>query len=60
MDMVTFAVFAASVWIAWLTAQTAKKRGRSFTVWMWLGILFGPFAWLVVAMLPSIGKMATA
>jgi hypothetical protein len=56
MDMTTFLVFAVSVWIAWLTAQTAKRRGRSVTAWTWLGILFGPFAWLAVAMLPSIRK----
>jgi hypothetical protein len=56
MDMATFIVFAVSVWIAWLTMQTARRRGRSATAWMWLGILFGPFAWLAVAMLPSIRK----
>jgi uncharacterized membrane protein len=54
--VVAFIVFVAGVWIAWLTVQTAKRRGRSVTAWMWLGILFGPFAWLAVAMLPSIRK----
>jgi hypothetical protein len=56
MDLTAFIVFAVSVWIAWLTIQTAKRRGRSVTAWMWLGILFGPFAWLAVAMLPSVRK----
>ena len=55
-EMVTFIVFAVSVWLAWLTAQTARRRGRSVTAWIWLGVLFGPFAWLTVAMLPSIRK----
>ena len=53
MDIASFIVFAVSIWIAWITMQTAKKRGRSATAWMWLGILFGPFAWLAVALLPT-------
>jgi hypothetical protein len=56
MDLAAFIVFALSIWIAWLTIQTARRRGRSVTAWMWLAILFGPFAWLAVAMLPSIRK----
>jgi hypothetical protein len=27
--------------------------------WMWLGLIFGPFAWLTVALLPPIGKEET-
>ncbi len=38
--------------IAYLTADTAQRRGR----WMWLGLIFGPFAWPTVALLPSIEK----
>ena len=42
--------------IAYLTADTAQRRGRSVKAWMWLGLIFGPFAWLTVALLPSVGK----
>jgi hypothetical protein len=56
MDMAALILFAVSIWIAWLTMQTARRRGRSATAWMWLGILFGPFAWLAVALLPAIRK----
>ena len=56
MDLIAFAVFALSIWIVWLTNQTARRRGRSVRAWMWLAILFGPFAWLAVVMLPSIRK----
>ena len=56
MDLIAFTVFALSVWIAWLTIQTARRRGRSVRAWMWLAILFGPFAWLAVVLLPSIRK----
>ena len=42
--------------IAYLTAVTAQRRGRSVKAWMWLGLIFGPFAWLTVALLPSIWK----
>lgn len=56
MDLIAFVVFAVSIWIAWLTIQTARRRGRSVRAWMWLAILFGPFAWLAVVLLPSIRK----
>ena len=49
-------LFALGIWIALKTMQAAKRRGRSVTAWMWLAILFGPFAWLAVAMLPSVRK----
>ena len=45
--------------IAYLTADTAQRRGRSVKAWMWLGLIFGPFAWLIVALLPSVGKVET-
>jgi H+/Cl- antiporter ClcA len=54
MDLIAFTVFAVSIWIVWLTNQTARRRGRSVRAWMWLAILFGPFAWLAVVLLPSI------
>lgn len=56
MDLIAFAVFAASIWIAWLTIQTARRRGRSVRAWMWLAIVFGPFAWLAVVLLPRLQK----
>ena|SRR5664279_5498801 len=56
MDLIAFTVCAVSIWIAWLTIQAARKRGRSVRAWMWLAILFGPFAWLAVVLLPSIRK----
>jgi hypothetical protein len=56
MDLIAFIVFAVSVWIVLLTIQTARRRGRSVRAWMWLAILFGPFAWLAVVLLPSIRK----
>lgn len=56
MDLIAFIVFALSIWIVWLTIQTARKRGRSVRAWMWLAILFGPFAWLAVVLLPSLRK----
>jgi hypothetical protein len=28
--------------------------------WMWLGLIFGPLAWLTVALLPRVGKEETA
>jgi hypothetical protein len=46
--------------IAYLTADTAQRRGRSVKAWMWLGLIFGPLAWLTVALLPSIEKEETA
>lgn len=45
--------------IAYLTADTAQRRGRSVKAWMWLGLIFGPFAWLAVALLPSIRREET-
>jgi hypothetical protein len=45
--------------MAYLTADTAQRRGRSVKAWMWLGLIFGPFAWLTVALLPPIGKEET-
>jgi hypothetical protein len=45
--------------IALLTIQTAERHGRSVKAWMWLGLVFGPFAWLTAALLPSIRKEGT-
>ena len=56
MDLAMLPLFAVGIWLALLTMRAAKRRGRSVTAWMWLGILFGPLAWLAVAMLPSLRK----
>jgi hypothetical protein len=58
-SLVTLSLFAFNIWTAVMTLQTAKRRGRSEKAWMWLGILFGPFAWLAVALLPPIRREAT-
>jgi hypothetical protein len=48
-----------NVAIAYLTVLTAERRGRSVKAWAWLGVIFGPFAWLTVALLPPIRKELT-
>jgi hypothetical protein len=53
MNLIAFVVFALSIWIVVLTIHAARRRGRSMRAWMWLAILFGPFAWLAVLLLPS-------
>ena len=59
-DMVMmFILYFLGIVIAYLTAVTAQRRGRSVKAWMWLGLIVGPFAWLIVALLPSIGKEET-
>jgi hypothetical protein len=57
--MVIFILSFLGIVIAYLTAETAERRGRSMKAWMWLGLIFGPFAWLTVALLPSIRKEQT-
>jgi hypothetical protein len=52
--MVMFILVALNIVTAWLSSRTAERLGRSVKAWMWLGILFGPLAWLTVALLPSI------
>jgi hypothetical protein len=54
-----FILYFLGIVIAYLTAVTAQRRGRSVKAWMWLGLIFGPFAWLIVALLPSVGKVET-
>jgi hypothetical protein len=59
-DMVMmFILYFLGIVIAYLTAVTAQRRGRSVNAWMWLGLIFGPFAWLVVVLLPFVGKEET-
>jgi hypothetical protein len=57
--MGTFILVVLNLVTAYLSFRTAERRGRSVKAWMWLGILFGPFAWLTVALLPSIRKERT-
>jgi predicted PurR-regulated permease PerM len=54
-----FILYVLNIMIAYLTAKSAERRGRSVSAWMWLGLIFGPFAWLTVALLPSIRKERT-
>jgi hypothetical protein len=56
----TLILFALNIWTAVMSLRTAERRGRSGKLWMWLGILFGPFAWATVALLPPIRKPAAA
>ncbi len=55
----TLILFALNIWTAVMSLRTAEARGRSRKAWMWLGVLFGPFAWAAVALLPPIRKQAT-
>jgi hypothetical protein len=57
--MLAFTLIVLNIVTAYLSSRTAKSRGRSTQAWMWLGMLFGPFAWLTVALLPSVRKDAT-
>ncbi len=54
--MATVILVVLNIVTAYLSYRTAERRGRSAKTWLWLGILFGPFAWLTVALLPSIRK----
>ena len=36
-----------------LSARLAQWRGRRVQPWIWLGIVFGPLAWIALALLPS-------
>lgn len=40
------------LWV-WLARRLAIGRNRPITLWMWLGALFGPFAVVVLALLPA-------
>jgi hypothetical protein len=57
--MITFILIVLNIVTAYLSSRTAERRGRSVKAWIWLGILFGPFAWLTVALLPSIRQEFT-
>jgi predicted PurR-regulated permease PerM len=57
--MGTFMLFVLNIVTAYLSSRTAERRARSVKAWICLGILFGPFAWLTVALLPAIRKEGT-
>ena len=42
-------IIGISLWIAhaWLVAYLAKERNRNFTLWMILGLVLGPLAWIL-------------
>lgn len=54
MDMYALVLFVAFAATTCLTAKTAERRGRSVKVWTWLGVIFGPLAWVVVLLLPAV------
>lgn len=45
--------------VAWLTAYTAAKKGRSAIFWFFLGFLFNLFALLFLIFLPPVKKRTT-
>ena len=49
-----------NVAMTYFCGQVALHRGRSVKPWLWLGALFGPFALVIVALLPSRQKAAVA
>ena len=53
MHMLTPILVALNLLTAYLTFRTAERRGRSIRAWTWFGLLFGPLAWLTVALLPA-------
>jgi len=51
--MVMFILIVLNIVTACLSSRMAERRGRSARAWTWLGIVFGSFAWLIVARSPS-------
>jgi MFS family permease len=51
--MIGFAVvFLSLIVCTLLSGWIAGRRGRSTRLWYWLGAIFGPFAPVVIALLP--------
>ena len=46
------------IWLAFaiLTAFAAYARGRSFFLWLFFGLLFGIFAFILVLIIPSLKR----
>ena len=51
MDIVTLVAFVISIYLAGLIA---RRRGRSFRNWAWMGALIGPLALPLVFMFPNL------
>ena len=51
MDVITLVVLVASIYPA---GRIAEHRGRSFKVWAWIAVLIGPFALLMLFLLPNL------
>jgi hypothetical protein len=49
-------VFVLLVVPTFLSGWIAERRGRSTTLWYWLGAIFGPIAPLVLPLLPPAGE----
>jgi hypothetical protein len=58
--MVIAILVVLNIAAAYLSCRAAESRGRSVKAWMWLGVLFGPFAWLAVVLLPPLPKAVPA
>jgi hypothetical protein len=58
--MVLLILVVLNILTACLSSRAAEMRGRSAKSWMWLGIFFGPLAWLTVLLLPAIQEERTA
>ena len=52
--LISFVVFTL------LSGWIAERRGRSTTLWYWLGAIFGPLAAIAVALLPPVGEPRNA
>ena len=53
--MATAAVFMAIAAISiFVAGELAKRRGRSFKTWAWIGAIIGPLAIPVLFMFPSL------
>jgi len=53
MDIVTLVAFVISIYLAGLIA---RRRGRSFRNWAWMGALIGPLALPLVFMFPNLHR----
>ena len=40
----------------YLAGRMAERRGRSFRVWAWIGVIIGPFALPLVFLFPNLHR----
>ncbi len=52
-------IFVFWLFCAFSAAGIANGKHRSFSGWFFLGLLFGPFAWIVAALPPLARKPST-